>query len=710
MWQQHCPSGGWPRLPDALALIEEQYQAVRADVDALDEVLATTPAGGGLAALGFEPLVERLTRLRAGAAALTTLPHRTSLLHHLRAAGLGELIDDLAQRRVEPALAPAELDLAWWTSVFEQILLADPALAGYDGATLGAMSAQYAALDRAHVASLSQPVMSAVVGHVGSVLRQHREQTEALFAELVEERLTSVRDTLARYPDVARRLRPVLAASPMLVPQVLPPTRTVDLVLIDAAAHLPVEVALAAVARGRQVVVVGDARCASGSAVRELAAVLPTVALHADASRRDPYLTTFLAAHGYAGVLSPTPLPQSGPLVHLEVVDGTGMPAEATGTVDSTREETERVVELVITHALTRPEESLAVVTPSPNHAENLREAVLAEVRDNPALAAFFDAARPEPFTVVDLANVAGLRREAIVLTLGYGRTPHRRILHRFGPISAPGGDALLLDALGATRHRLTVVACFGAADLDPERLRGPGARLLADLLAFAAERGAGGTPTGMPVADIEVTDSAVTDSTVTGSAVIDSAHEHATGAVAEADGPAVTGDDLTAAPGTGAGSTSAPTATPAPQAPLAAAVDGQVGEVDRLVLDLAERLWRAGLRVDVDHGIAGGARIPLVVGHPSVPDRMLVAVLTDDEAYVAEQSIRVRDRQMAERLARLGWTVVRVVRRRVPRPSGGGRPCRRGRPAGAARPSGRCAHPACRCSPGPRRPADRRG
>ena len=148
-------------------------------------------------------------------------------------------------------------------------------------------------------------MLGAVVGHVSHALRQHREQAEALFADLIEERLTSLRDTVVRHPDVARRLRPVIAASPMLVPQVLPPTRTVDLVVIDSAAHLPVEVALAAIARGRQVVVVGDARCASGTAVRELADVLPSVALRADSSRRDPYLTAFLAAHGYAGRAAP---------------------------------------------------------------------------------------------------------------------------------------------------------------------------------------------------------------------------------------------------------------------------------------------------------------------------------------------------------------------------------------------------------------------
>ncbi|GEA81365.1 hypothetical protein [Cellulomonas uda] len=582
-WQAHCPSGGWPRLPEGLETLEEEYRAVREDLEALDEVLAPTPGGAGLCALPLPALTERLERLRGAQDALETLPDRTGLLHRLRAAGLGALVDDLAERRVAAAQAPAELELAWWSTVIEQILAEDPALAGYDGEALGAMAQRYAELDRAHVASLAPPVRTAVAAQVAAVLRRHREQAEELFAELVEERLTSLRDTFARYPDVARRLRPVLVASPMLVPQVLPASRTVDLVVLGAAAHLPTEVALAAVARGRQVVVVGDARCASGSAVRDLAEVLPRATLRADTVARDPYLTTFLSEHGYGDALVATPLPTSRPLVRLDVVDGTGMPGPG-GIVETTPAEVAQAVDLVLEHALSRPEESLAVVTVTPAHAEAVREAVLDEVRTNPALAAFFDPVRPEPFVVTDLTGVAGLHRDAVVLTLGLGRTPHRRVLHTFGVLSGPGGDALLLDALGSTRHRLSVVSCFGADDLDPERLRGDGPRLLRDLLAFAAERGAGRT------------------------------------------------------------------------APASHAVDP-----DRLLVDLAERLWRHGLVVELDYGVPGGQRIPMVVGHPSLPGRMLVAVLTDDDAYVSEPSVRVRERLTADRLERLGWTVVRV-------------------------------------------------
>ena len=635
IWAEHCPAGGWPRLPEGLGEIEAEHRAVRADVEALGVVLAGTPEGADLLGRPIGEVLDRVRRLVAARDTLAQLPERTRLLRSLRAAGLDDLLDDLAARRVPAGVVAAELELAWWSTVFEQVLAADPALAGYDGRTLGRLAAEYRELDVAHTAALAGPVRARAAAHVRNTMAAHTEQTEALFAELVEERLTGLRETFERYPDVARRLRPVLAAAPMLVPQVLPAARTVDLVVLDAAAHLPVEVALPAIARGRQVVVVGDRRCASGTAVRELADVLPTVPLRADASRRDPYLTAFLAAHGYGDVLSPTPLPTSAAAVGHHLVDGTGMP-DGSGAVQSTRADVDRVVELVIEHALTHGDESLAVVTASPVHTAQVREAVLAQVRDSPSLAACLDGARPEPFVVTDLTNVAGLRRDALILSLGFGRTPHGRVLHRFGPISGPGGDALLLAALGVTRHRLDVVSCFAVADVDPERLRGPGPRLLLDLLRFAERRAAGETDLAIaevPVEEPEAGPGGAADDAAPGDA------GDTPGGLA----PAV--DEEVKAPAV-AEEVKAPAAERAP---------------DRLVVDLAERLWRHGLVVELDHGLPGGLHLPLAVGHPDLPGELLVAVLTDDDAYLHEPSVRVRDRQVAERLERLGWSVLRV-------------------------------------------------
>lgn len=674
VWQAHCPAGGWPRLPAGIAQIESEHREVRSDVEALSRVLAPTPEGGDLLDRPLPEVLDRARRLVAGSGSLAELPARTRLLRALEADGLGDLLYDLADRRVDGALVAPELELAWWSTVFEHIVSADPALAGYDGPTLGRLAAEYRDLDLAHVAALSGPVRARAAAHARAAMTAHPDQTEALFGELIEDRLTGLRDTFERYPDVARRLRPVLAAAPMLVPQVLPATRTVDLVVLDAAAHLPIEVVLPAIARGRQVVIVGDRRCASGTAVRELAEVLPTASLRADASRRDPYLTVFLAAHGYGDVLSPTPLPVHATSVHHHAVEGTGMP-DGSGAVQSTRAEVDRVVELVIEHALTRPEESLAVVTASALHTAQVREAVLSQVRDSPSLAACLDGSRPEPFVVTDLTNVAGLRRDAVILSLGFGRTPHGRVLHRFGPISGPGGDALLLAALGVTRHRLDVVSSLTADALDPERLRGPGPRMLADLLRFAERRSRGetdvvpqvvadGDAAGAAAGGAPVDGAAGATAEATAEAVGDATDRpDADGAAARASTPAA--DDAT--PVRGAVSVPAvhttPPATPVSAAPAAlVATDPSARrEPDRLVVDLAERLWRHGLVVELDHGLPGGLHLPMAVGHPDLPDELLVAVLTDDAAYVQEPSVRVRDRQVAERLERLGWTVVRV-------------------------------------------------
>lgn len=586
VWRAHCPAGGWPRIPEGLAGIQADHREVRADLEALATVLDGTAGGGDLDRLTWDELELRLGRLRADRDALDTLPERTALLRSLRQRGLGDLLGDLAKRRVPPEVVAAELDLAWWSTVFELVLTEDPALAGQDGGTLARLVAEFRALDSRLLADRATLAHAAARDAVLARMRAADDQTQQLFAEVVEGRFGTVRQAVERYPAVARHLRPCVVASPMLVPHLLPPRREADLVVLDAAGHLPLEEVVPALARGRQVLVVGDARCPRGSALAALAELLPQIALPADDARRDPALTAFLAEHGYGDRLRPTPLPADAGLVRLEVVDGTGMPAE-NGLVEGTAAEVDRVVDLVAEHARTRPEASIAVVTASRAHADRLRDAVAQRAVGDRAVERLLEPGRPEPFAVAEIGATQGLVRDEVVLSVGFGRTPHGRVLHRFGVLSEDGGDAALLDALTAVREGLTVVSCFAAGDLDADRLKAPGAAMLADLLRFAERRSA-----------------------------------------AKSEG------------------------RPAPRAGA---------EPDRLVLDLAERLWRRGLVVDVDYGTGDGYRIPLVVGHPDVPDRMLVAVLTDDDAYIAEPSVRVRDRQVPQRLERLGWTVVQV-------------------------------------------------
>ena len=470
---------------------------MRADLDALDEVLVTTPRRRW----PVEPAVRGADRAADPAAVRHRRPRRRcpsapGSCTACASAGLGA-----ARRRPgHPPDRPRRSRRPSWTwpGGARSSSRSSPRTPR-SPATTAPRSApcppHYATLDRAHVDSLSGPVLGAVVGHVAHALRQHREQAEALFADLVEERLTSLRDTVVRHPDVARRLRPVIAASPMLVPQVLPPTRTVDLVVLDSAAHLPVEVALAAIARGRQVVVVGDARCASSSAVRELADVLPSVALRADCVAPRPVPHRVPRRPRLRRRAPPDARCRStGRSCSLDVVDGTGMPDR-----DDRDQSTRRATRSSTSSSSSSRTRCCAPTSRSPSsprrptHAEAVREAVLVRgprrtprsPRSSTPAASSRSSSPTCPTSPACAARRSSCRSAWAGPRTAACCTPS-------DPSPAPAATRCCSTRSGPPGTGSPSCRASASDDLDPERLRGPGPRLLADLLAFAARRGAG--------------------------------------------------------------------------------------------------------------------------------------------------------------------------------------------------------------------------
>ena len=130
------------------------------------------------------------------------------------------------------------------------------------------------------------------------------------------------------------------------------------------------------------------------------------------------------------------------------------------------------VVELILEHARTRPDESLGVIALGIKHAERidlaLREA-LAGV--GPEVEAFFADDVPEPFFVKNLERVQGDERDAIILSIGYGKHPDGRMRYQWGPLLRDGGERRLNVAATRAKHRLTVVSSFSSHDVDPDRL-----------------------------------------------------------------------------------------------------------------------------------------------------------------------------------------------------------------------------------------------
>jgi very-short-patch-repair endonuclease len=113
---------------------------------------------------------------------------------------------------------------------------------------------------------------------------------------------------------------------------------------------------------------------------------------------------------------------------------------------------------------------------------------------DHPELEGFFADDSPEPFFVKNLERVQGDERDAIILSIGYGKHPDGRMRYQWGPLLRDGGERRLNVAATRAKHRLTLVSSFSSHDVDPDRVTKAGARLLADYLEYA---GSGGTAVG---------------------------------------------------------------------------------------------------------------------------------------------------------------------------------------------------------------------
>jgi hypothetical protein len=92
------------------------------------------------------------------------------------------------------------------------------------------------------------------------------------------------------------------------------------------------------------------------------------------------------------------------------------------GQEDGSGGEVERVVELVLQHARTTPELSLGVITMGIKHANKIQAALDRKLNGSSELSELFDTGRQERFFVKNLDRVQGDERDAIILSVGFGK------------------------------------------------------------------------------------------------------------------------------------------------------------------------------------------------------------------------------------------------------------------------------------------------
>ncbi len=422
-----------------------------------------------------------------------------------------------------------------------------------------------------------------------------------------------VRQLLSRIPRLLPRLKPCVLMSPLSVAQYLEASHEAfDVVIFDEASQIPVWDSVGAIARGRQLIVVGDPKQLPPTNFfnrsednddetlvehEDLESILDELLSHGLRHKRLRWhyrsrhegLITFSNRHYYENDLLTFPSPDigAGGIKFIHLPDARYDKGRSRTNLGEARALVSDLVSRLRSES-TVPR-SFGVVTFSQAQQRLIENLLDEERRAHPELEIHFGETPPvvgEPLFVKNLENVQGDERDVILFSICYGPDETGRVSVNFGPLNRKGGERRLNVAITRAKHEVVVFSGLRGDQIDLKRTRARGVQDLKYFLEYA-ERG--------PKALI--------------SSVV-----------------SPTGEEPDS-------------------------------EFERLV---ADQIRAAGYEVHHQVGCSG-YRIDLGVVDPMLPGRYLVGVECDGATYHRAATARDRDKLRQLVLEDLGWTIHRI-------------------------------------------------
>ncbi|HLY99442.1 MAG TPA: AAA domain-containing protein [Candidatus Angelobacter sp.] len=470
---------------------------------------------GPLEELSLEHLGDTIRKLAADSSTAWQIPRLTEIEKNLEMCGAGKLVTELRETKPDSTLWLEIFEYTWLSSTLDALSQQDSEIRGFKGVTHNGYVEDFTRLDEERLALAAERVRRSHGLNAIASMNAHPEQQHLIKAEASKARKhLPLRKVFAQAAEVLTAVCPCWMASPLSVSQLLDGGKQYfDFVIFDEASQILPEDAVSAMLRGKSIVVAGDNKqlppttfFAAGDddeyvAEEEASSVegfeslldmmIPFVRsryLDWHYRSRDEALINFSNHHLYQDRLVTFPGP-GGPAVidHVFVKQELGID----GQEESSNVEVRKVIELILAHARKRPEETLGVITMGIRHMNRVQAALDRELEKHADLHEFFDPNSSERFFVKNLERVQGDERDAIIISIGYGKDRAGNLPLRFGPLLSAGGRRRLNVAITRSRERLTLVSSFNHMDIDVSRVRpGSGVELLSDYLQYAASSG----------------------------------------------------------------------------------------------------------------------------------------------------------------------------------------------------------------------------
>jgi hypothetical protein len=491
------------------------FAAVKLDLNEAFDRPADSGALNTMDDVSLDLAHERIEAWREEPESLSRWIRYRQLADAAKAERLTELIARLHDGRIKAAEAVDRLDVAMFEAYMRDAGRRHPALASFDGASHDRLRAQFRQLDQQFIELSRQQVAAAhyesiprgagQIGEVGIIRHELNKRRRHL----------PIRQLLQRAGNAVAAIKPVFMMSPLSVAKYLEPGAfEFDLLLIDEASQvMPVD-AFGAIARARQIVVVGDDKQlpptrfftklleesefdeigADESYAGDVESILGLCASHGLDQRmlrwhyrsRHHSLIAVSNREFYDERLLVIPSPRERDQefgLQYRSIEGSAFDRGGSAT---NRVEALAVAQAVMDHARDSGELTLGVGAFSIHQ----RDAIIDELerlrRESPDLEPFFAPGNAEPFFVKNLENIQGDERDVIFISVGYGPDKDGRVSMNFGPLSAAGGERRLNVLITRAKTRCVVFTALAAEDIDLERATGRGPQAFKAFLEYA--------------------------------------------------------------------------------------------------------------------------------------------------------------------------------------------------------------------------------
>ncbi len=433
-----------------------------------------------------------------------------------RTAGLNEVCDRLRDGRIAPVQTIDRFDNASFEGLMRVHARANPALGVFDGLSHERLLQQFRELDQqrinlarsevalAHWQRLPRGVAGVAIGEVGAIRRELNKKRRHL----------PIRQLIKNAGNAVQAIKPVFMMSPMSIAQYIEPgALEFDVLLFDEASQVRPVDALGAIARARQIIVVGDDKQlpptrfftrefegdiegddGEASATGDLESILGLCASHVLPQRmlrwhyrsRHHSLIAVSNREFYDSRLYVIPSPMErdatrGVVFH-HIRDGVfDRGASATNCVEA-----KVLAEAVMRHAHKNASLSLGVGAFSVQQRDAIIDELERMRREQPETESFFATDTAEPFFVKNLENIQGDERDVIFISVGYARDARGAMSMNFGPLSNQGGERRLNVLITRAKTRCEVFSSITADDSDLGRATGRGPQALKAYLEYA--------------------------------------------------------------------------------------------------------------------------------------------------------------------------------------------------------------------------------